>query len=183
MPAPRRCLACERMPLKIDGIRAVGYLEGPLRTAIHRFKYSNVRGLAELLGRLAVESLLRYDLPVDTIVPVPLHQSRLAERGYNQASLLATEIGSALGLPVVDDVLIRVKSTTPQVGLTARRRRENVRGAFSCASTSLRAHSILLVDDVCTTGATLEACSTALREAASGPVWGFVLAREKWRES
>jgi ComF family protein len=171
------------MPSKIDGIRAVGYLEGPLRTAIHRFKYSNVRGLAELLGRLAVESLLRYDLPVDTIVPVPLHQHRLAQRGYNQASLLAAEIGSALDLPVVDDVLIRVKSTIPQVGLTARRRRENVRDAFSCISTSLRAHSILLVDDVCTTGATLEACGTALRETGSGPVWGFVLAREKWRES
>lgn len=182
MPAPRRCLSCERMPLRIDGIRAVGYLEGPLRTAIHRFKYSNVRGLAELLGRLAVESLLRYDLPVDTIVPVPLHRRRLAERGYNQASLLAAEIGSALGLPVVDDVLVRVRSTIPQVGLTARRRRENVRGAFRCTSTTLGGHNILLVDDVCTTGATLEACSSALQDVAAGPVWGLVLAREKWQE-
>jgi ComF family protein len=183
MPVPRLCLSCERMPLKIDGIRAVGYLEGPLRTAIHRFKYSNLRGLAETLGRLAVESLLRYDLSVDTIVPVPLHRRRLAERGYNQAGLLAAEIGNAAGLTLVDDVLVRVKSTIPQVGLTARRRRENVRGAFGCTSTALRGHSILLVDDVCTTGATLEACSIALQDAAAGPVWGLVLAREKWQES
>jgi ComF family protein len=183
MPAPRRCLSCQRMPLRISGIRAVGYLDGPLRTAIHRFKYSNVRGLAAILGRLAVASLLRYDLPVDTIVPVPLHVRRLRERGYNQASLLAAEIGSATGLPVVDDVLVRVRSTIPQVGLTARSRRENVRGAFGCTSARLKGHHVLLVDDVCTTGATLEACSTALQEAASGPVWGLVLARERFQES
>jgi ComF family protein len=183
MPAPRRCLSCGRMPLRIDGIRAVGYLEGPLRTAIHRFKYSNVRGLAEPLGQMAVESLLRYDLPVDTIVPVPLHRRRLAERGYNQASLLAAEIGSIAGLPLVENALVRVKSTVPQVGLTARRRRENVRGAFQCTSPTLRARHVLLVDDVCTTGATLEACSFALQDAEAESVWALVLAREKWQES
>jgi ComF family protein len=182
-PSPRRCLSCQRMPLRIDGIRAVGYLEGPLRTAIHRFKYSGVRGLAVPLGRLALESLLRYDLPVDTVVPVPLHGNRVRERGYNQASLLARQIGEAGGLSVVDDVLVRVRSTIPQVGLSAQRRRENVRDAFLCTSDLLQERSVLLVDDVCTTGATLEACSVALREAGVGVVWGFVLARERWEKS
>jgi ComF family protein len=181
--SPRRCLSCQRMPLRIDGIRAVGYLEGPLRTAIHRFKYSGVRGLAAPLGRLAVESLLRYDLPVDTVVPVPLHPHRLRERGYNQASLLAKQIGDTGGLSVVDDVLVRVRSTLPQVGLSAQRRRENVRDAFRCTSTLLCERSVLLVDDVCTTGATLEACSVALQAAGVDVVWGLVLAREKWQKS
>jgi ComF family protein len=181
--ASRRCLSCRRIPLKIDGIRAVGYLEGPLRTAIHRFKYSNVRGLAVPLGRLAVEALLRYDLPVDTIVPVPLHPRRLLERGYNQASLLAAEIAKSQNLAVVDDVLVRARSTMPQVGLSARRRRENVRDAFRCTSNTLQGHNVLIVDDVCTTGATLEACSLALREVGVGSVWGLVLARERWHET
>jgi ComF family protein len=179
----RRCPSCHGIPLKIDGIRAVGYLEGPLRTAIHRFKYSNVRGLAVPLGRLAAEALLRYDLSVDTIVPVPLHPQRLRERGYNQASLLAAEIGKPGNLAVVDDVLVRVKSTMPQVGLSAKRRRENVREAFCCTSTVLQGHSVLIVDDVCTTGATLEACCLALREVGVGLVWGLVLARERWHET
>lgn len=171
------------MPPEIHGIRAVGYLEGPLRTAIHRFKYSNVRGLAVPLGRLAVESLLRYDLPVDAIVPVPLHPRRLRERGYNQANLLATEIGKSRNLAVVDDVLVRVRSTMPQVGLSAKRRRENVKDAFRCTSATLQGHNVLLVDDVCTTGATLEACSLALRQVGVGLVWGLVLARERWHET
>jgi ComF family protein len=181
--APRRCLSCRGRPLKIGGIRAVGYLEGPLRTAIHRFKYSNVRGLAVPLGRLAVEALLRYDLPVDTIVPVPLHPRRLRERGYNQASLLAAEIAKSRDLAVADDLLVRVRSTVPQVGLNAKQRRENVRDAFRCTSTALPGRNVLVVDDVCTTGATLEACSLALREVGVGLVWGLVLARERWHET
>jgi ComF family protein len=120
---------------------------------------------------------------VDTVVPVPLHRNRLRERGYNQASLLARQIGDAGGLSVVDDVLVRARSTIPQVGLSAQRRRENVRDAFLCTSDLLQERSVLLVDDVCTTGATLEACSVALREAGVGVVWGFVLARERWEKS
>jgi len=84
---------------------------------------------------------------------------------------------------VVTDVLLRVRSTIPQVGLRADQRRENVKGAFRCADTSLKGQDVLLVDDVCTTGATLEACSVALQEAGAGHVWGLVLARERWAES
>jgi ComF family protein len=180
--SPRRCPSCLRRPLRIDGIRAVGYLEGVLQTAIHRFKYSNLRPLAAPLGRLASDYLSHDHLPIDTVVPVPLHSRRFRERGYNQAALLAGEIGRAAGVTVVDDVLQRVKSTIPQVGLGPVQRRKNVWGAFQCTDTSLRGRNVLLVDDVCTTGATMESCSIALRDAGVGVVWGLALARERWRE-
>jgi ComF family protein len=171
------------MPPRIDGIRAVGFLEGTLRTAIHRFKYSNVRPLAVPLGRLASQYLEENPLPVKIIVPVPLHSHRLRDRGYNQSELVAKQLGSATGMRVVTNVLLRVRSTIPQVGLRADQRRENVKGAFCCADTSLKGQDVLLVDDVCTTGATLEACSVALQEAGAGHVWGLALARERWAES
>jgi ComF family protein len=177
---PQRCPSCLRRPLRIDGIRAVGYLEGALQTAIHRFKYSNLRPLAVPLGKLASDCLTRNHLPIDTVVPVPLHSRRLRERGYNQAALLAEEIGRAVEVTVVDDVLRRVKSTIPQVGLSGVQRRENVRGAFQCTDSSLRRRNVLLVDDVCTTGATMESCSIALRDAGVSVVWGLPLARERW---
>ena len=176
----RRCPSCQSLPLRIDGIRAVGYLEGALQTAIHRFKYSNIRPVATPLGELVSEYLEHNPLPVETIVPVPLHAARLRERGYNQAALLAEKIGSQVGLPVVDGTLLRVKSTIPQVGLNAQQRRNNVKGAFRCTDEGLRGHSVLLVDDVCTTGATLEACSVALQDAEVKHVWGLVLARERY---
>ena len=160
----------------------MGYLEGTLQTAIHRFKYSNVRALATPLGKLAIEYLSSNPLPMDVVVPVPLHRRRLRERGYNQAALLAKEIGASVDLPVIDDVLLRIKSTMPQVGLGAAQRRDNVKGAFRCTNTSLAGLSVLLADDVCTTGATLEACSAALRDTGVKLVWGLVLARERWHD-
>jgi ComF family protein len=181
--SPGRCRFCQSKPPHIDGIRAVGYLDGSLRTAIHRFKYSNTRPLALPLGRLASDYLEHNHLPVKTIVPVPLHSHRLRDRGYNQSELLAEQIGHAVGMRVVADVLLRVRSTIPQVGLKADERRENVKGAFRCAGTALKGQDVLLVDDVCTTGATLEACSVALRESGVRNVWGLVLARERWPEN
>ncbi len=178
---PRLCPSCRKAPPQIDGIRAVGYLEGPLRTAIHRFKYHSIRLLAGPLGQLMSRYLLDNRLPVDVFVPVPLHPHRLRERGYNQAALLAQEMGKAMDLPFLEDALLRVRSSVPQVGLSAQERRDNVKGAFHCADGNLVGQRILLVDDVCTTGATLEACTLALKEAGVSAVWGLVLARERSR--
>lgn len=177
---PRLCRSCRRDPPHIDGIRAVGYLEGTLRTAVHRFKYSNIRPLTVQLGRLLNRYLRDNQLPADVVVPVPLHPDRLKERGYNQAALLAKEMVKGLDLPVAEEALVRSRITVPQVGLTARQRRENVEGAFCCTDTSLEGRRVLLIDDVCTTGATLEACSIALRPVGVASVWGLVLARERW---
>lgn len=177
-PTGRRelCGLCRRNPPTLDGIRSVAYYEGVLRKAIHRFKYRNARGLAEPLGELLASYVVERSLPADVVVPVPLHPARLADRGYNQAALLARELGQRLDLPVVDDSLLRVRPTRQQVDLNAEERRINVAGAFACRDDRLAGRRVLLIDDVYTTGATLDACGVAL--AAAGPVstWGLTLA-------
>jgi ComF family protein len=115
---------------------------------------------------------------VDVIVPVPLHPSRLRERGYNQSTLLACELSHCTGLRVVEGVLLRITPTRPQVGLDAAERAENVRDAFCCRDQSLRDLQVLLVDDVLTTGATMRACGQALLQGNAGAVWGLTLAHD-----
>ncbi|MFQ6057611.1 MAG: ComF family protein [Anaerolineae bacterium] len=173
----RLCALCRRNPIPLDGIRAVAYLEGVLREAIHRFKYENLQELALPLGQMLAQYLARHPLPAEVIVPVPLHSSRLAERGYNQSALLARRLAQKSDLPVVENSLQRVKKTVPQIHLNAQERRENVRHAFLCVDERLRGKQVLLIDDVCTTGATLEACTIALRRRGASSVWGLVLAR------
>ena len=117
-------------------------------------------------------------LPAELIVPVPLHLDRLRERGYNQAALLARGLSERSGLPIEEESLVRIKETAPQVALKADERRKNVRGAFRGQDENLRDRQVLLIDDVCTTGATLEACAEALHEKGARSVWALVLARE-----
>lgn len=172
------CLSCQIEPLTLDGIRGVGYLRDPLKRAIYQFKYHKKRKLALPLADLMHEYLLKNPLPAELIVPVPLHLDRLRERGYNQAALLAQKLSERSGLPLEEGSLIRIKGTAPQVALRADERHTNVRGAFRTQGERLKDRQILLIDDVCTTGATLEACAEALREKGVGSVWALVLARE-----
>jgi competence protein ComFC len=148
-----------------------------MREAIHRLKYSNSRDLAVPLGEMMILYWQDVRPPADVIVPVPLHTRRLRERGYNQAALLAMELGKGVGLPVLENALIRVRDTSPQVDLSAKERKENVRGAFHCPDDRLAGRSVLLVDDVYTTGATLESCSLALKQQGVRTVWALTLAR------
>ena len=112
-------------------------------------------------------------------MPVPLHKKRLRERGYNQSSLLARELGKLSSLPVVEDCLVRQKHTIPQARTsTIDERKSNIAGAFICRDQRLRDKQVLLVDDVATSGATIDACAAALRAAGATSVWGLVLARE-----
>ena len=122
--------------------------------------------------------LLENPLPAELLVSVPLHMDRLRERGYNQAALLTRELSERSGLPVEEGSLVRIRETTPQVALKAAERRKNVRGAFRGQGEKLRDRQVLLIDDACTTGATLEACAEALREKGTRSVWALVLARE-----
>jgi ComF family protein len=115
----------------------------------------------------------------EVMVPVPLHQKRLRERGYNQSSLLAKELGKLINLPVVDDCLIRQRQAPPQArAATVEERRSNVVDAFSCRDRRLQDKQVLLIDDVSTSGATLDACATVLKANGATSVWGLVLARE-----
>lgn len=119
----------------------------------------------------------RASLPAEIVVPVPLHPSRLRGRGYNQAALLAWALSRRIGLPMDEESLCRVRATLPQMRLPAADRRRNVEDAFRCTTDRLSGRQVLLVDDVCTTGATLEACADALRKGGARSVWAFTLAR------
>ncbi len=161
-----------------------GLYEDPLRLAIHALKYEGKRQLAAPLGRLLAATYQqrmqgRARLRFDAVLPVPLHPKRQAERGYNQSALLARGLAQGVGLPLREDVLIRARHTPQQVGLDNAGRRANVAGAFVCPPrhSPLTGQTLLLVDDVCTTGATLAACAETLRAAGAREVWGLTLAR------
>jgi ComF family protein len=172
------CHSCINHPLTIDGIRSVFLFQGTIRQAILQLKYRHLKALAAPLSQLLAEYLGSHPLKGETIIPVPLYPKRLRERGYNQAYLLAKELGELVGLPVVEDTLIRVKDSLPQARTrSAIERRRNVQGAFACHQ-PLEGRQILLIDDVCTTGATLDACASALKAAGASSVWGLTVARE-----
>ena len=116
-------------------------------------------------------------LAADCVLAVPLHERRLSQRGFNQADLLARELRMKLSLDSARGALVRTRATPPQVGHDRMWRLENVRGAFAWRGPDLGGRSVMLVDDVATTGATLEACAAALRASGSGPVIGVSVAR------
>jgi ComF family protein len=172
------CSTCQQAPASqmLRGLRLVGPHEEPLRGAIHALKYEGNRALATPLGALLAERWQTSGVFVDGILPVPLHLERQRERGYNQAELLAEVVGHSSGRPVQRELIWRTRATAPQVGLKREARHENVRGAFA-ASEAAAGGRWLLVDDVCTTGATLEACAGALGAAGAAEIWALTLAR------
>ncbi len=178
------CPTCRATPSHLDRIAASAIFASPLREAIHELKYNNGRALARPLGAHMVAYWQKHAFSADVIVPVPLHRARLAERGYNQAALLARVLGQATHIPLDEKAVVRHKATQQQALLNAVERRENVRDAFSCDDT-VTGKRIVLVDDVATTAATLEACAAALLAGGASAVWAFTLARARWdaRES
>ena len=173
------CARCQTFPLQIEGIRSVVYFEGVLRQAMHWLKYRGRTVLADPLGDLMATYWMQQAIPIDVVVPVPLHAARLRERGYNQAALLAREMARRAGLVVDEQVLIRHRATDSQVKLDASQRKENVHAAFRCSSNGLAGKRVLLIDDVCTTGATLEACAMALYDGGARSVQALTLARAR----
>ncbi len=168
-----RCARCRRQPLALDTIRSGGNYEGALREIIHAFKYDGRRSLATRLAAImrgAGGDVLR---GADAMVPVPLHLGRRLHRGFNQAADLA----HALDTPVVH-ALWRSRATRPQTGLTAAARRRNVRRAFTLSPLLTRrsrarhvaGRILVLIDDVRTTGATLDACARVLKQAGAAEV-------------
>ncbi|HEX8727087.1 MAG TPA: ComF family protein [Ktedonobacterales bacterium] len=151
------------------------------RSAIRTLKFRRQRRLAQPLGLLLLEAIQRADAHADLIIPMPLHVDRRRERGYNQAALLARPVARALGLPLRDDALARVRATRPQTHLHRDARRANVAGAFALsgpmAARALAGQRILLIDDVTTTGATLEAAAEALLAAQPAAFYAAAVAR------
>jgi ComF family protein len=169
-----RCARCRRVRRHISRSRAIGAYDGALRAIVHALKYDGRRSLAGTLAVLMRERGASVLDGADAVVPVPLHPSRRRERGFNQAADLARR----LPLPVVP-ALRRIRATAAQAGLPAGRRHRNVRGAFAVTrrAAALCGKTVVLVDDVSTTGATLEACAWALRESGVADVRALTAAR------
>jgi ComF family protein len=135
-----------------------------MREIIYRLKYQNLRALAIPLASMLQEYLNSSPLDVDILMPVPLHRKRLRERGYNQASLLARELSRLIKIPVADDILIRRRHTSPQARTaTVQERQLNIADAFACLDSRLQGKKVLLLDDVATSGVTLDACAGVLK--------------------
>jgi ComF family protein len=171
------CGACRRQAPDFDQALSAGIFEGPLREAIHQFKYRPCRSLGKPLARW-MAGTIRVIQPIDLIVPIPLHSSRLRKRGFNQALLLAAELGKCTQLPLSFDNLVRIRPTRPQVELSGTERIKNVAGAFALNRPgAVLGRSILLIDDVFTTGATMNECARVLKKAGAAQVTAFTAAR------
>ena len=157
------CRLCAATPPHFDGVTAPYVHRGPVRDLVHNLKYNNVRTSAPELGRL--------------MAAVPLHSRRERNRGYNQSVLLARAVGEATGIPLDDRLLTRTRDTAPQVTMKSpEERRRNIEDAFECSG-DVKGASVLLIDDVVTTGGTMSACAKPLKTAGANSVWGLSLAR------
>jgi ComF family protein len=171
------CSSCELKRPEYNALRSWSLYEDPVREALLRLKYRNDIGLGDTLASCMVSSLANFDWPIDVVAPVPLGRGRLRARGYNQAGLIARPLALALGLAYDPGVLKRVRETRTQVGLTPLQRSENVRGAFAGVPARAHGRSVLVVDDIATTGSTLSACAGALLSAGAKVVYGLTAAR------
>ena len=186
-PLCRRCGAeleagqtvcgCKGRLRALSRLRSAVAYEGPAEAAVHRFKYQGWRSLAEPLAHLLAERVVIEGLAASLVVAVPLHEQRRRQRGFNQSELLARELKQKLSLREPDGRLVRTRATVPQVGSDRLHRWQNVQGAFEWRGGPLGGRPLMLVDDVATTGATLEACAAALKAAGAGPVTGVTVAR------
>ena len=173
------CKNCKKGSL--SGLIVATYYEEPISQLIHGFKYRFIRELAPVLADLTLPNLEKLKTQYNDfiIVPVPLHRSRYAWRGFNQSE----EIGKVLAKKLFVDLkkpLVRIKSTTPQVELKREKRLKNPHGAFRATNSGeVKNKTVLLVDDIATTLATLEECAGVLKAAGAKRVWGLVVARGK----
>ncbi len=167
------CLTCALHIRHLDSLTAAYAYEGPVRHLVHALKYRGLTAAADWMAlRMAASELPRAEL----IVPVPLHPRRQHQRGYNQSELLAAALAREGDIPTAG-LLRRIRFEEPQTRLSASSRWENVRGAFEPAGELGDAKSVLVVDDVCTTGATMEECAKVLKHMGAATVHGAVFAR------
>jgi competence protein ComFC len=176
------CGRCNNHSPSYTALRSIYLFEGPVRPALHRLKYKNDLALGETFSHPLIEMIEKMNWLPDLVVPVPLGFVRQAERGYNQASLLAYPLALATSIPFRSKALRKIRETSSQVGLSFQERRANVKDAFCADRKMVDGKKVLLIDDVCTSGATLEACSIALRKEGAVDIYALTLARARLQE-
>ena len=175
--ADTRCEVCRHAEPAFTAVRSVYDFSGPARALVHALKFGGVSALAPEMAVQMSELLRGWRPDVSAIVPVPMAGVRKRKRGYNQSELLAREIGRLTGVPVITSAVVRLAGPAQVEQPDADARRRNARGAFRAGRAKL-AGDVLIVDDVTTTGATLDACSRALQSAGADRVFGLTFARE-----
>ena len=172
------CADCQKRPFLLQQIRAATLFTDPIPTFIHKLKYTGSFALSHPLADLMIVAWEKWRVPVDLVIPIPLHRERKQDRGYNQSELLAEPFSRQYHIDFQPNALHRTRHTAPQVNLNAQQRHSNVMNAFETVTpTSVKGRQILLIDDVCTTGATLNAAAQALLAAGATAVSAYCLAR------
>jgi len=171
------CLRCRTHPPHFHSLRSLGYFTGPLRDAIHSLKYQRNLGLGDFFSIPLAKVVQRERWQIDLITAVPLNKKRRKERGYNQAEVLAKPVARKMGIFYSSNLIQRIKHTNSQVGLSLLERQNNVADAFLAVPALVQSKNILIIDDVATTGSTMDACAKALMDAGTKNVFALTLAK------
>lgn len=158
-------------------MRSWAVFDSPVQNALHTIKYRRNIGLADAIAVDMAEFAQQLNWNVDMLIPIPLGKARMKERGYNQVALVAKPLAYELGIAYAPHGVRKVRETRTQVGLTAAERRENVRAAYQADPSEVKRKSVLLMDDVATTGSTISACADALLSAGASEVCALTIAR------
>jgi competence protein ComFC len=156
--------------------------DGPIREALHRLKYNNDIGLGEVLAPYLVQTFEKQSWSVDIVTAVPLSKKRLRSRGYNQAEKLARPFAALINKPFHAQAIQRTVDTRSQIDLSAEERRQNVSGAFYANSMYIAEKSVIIIDDVSTTGSTISECAKALKASGARSIYALTLARAPLRK-
>lgn len=172
------CIDCQKTKHTYDKGISVFIYDGNIRNSILRFKYNNHKEYAKVYGKIMYDYfLMRNPFHADVILPVPMYYKKQKKRGYNQAELLAEEFSKRIGIEIYKDVLIRTKNTAAQSTLDFERRKENLKEAFKVEKNFLiKGKDIIIIDDIYTSGNTIEQCSSELIKAGAGKIYFFTLA-------
>ncbi len=176
-PVEEYCNDCKKVRHVFTQSKAVYIYDGGIKNAMYRLKYGNHKDFARVFARDMAKmhgKYLKYR-EIDLIVPVPMNAAKRRTRGYDQAALLARELASETGLCFSDKVLVRARKTRPQKELNDVERRKNLKNAFKMGRSSVKSRKVLLVDDIYTTGSTMDACAEVLMKAGARAVYGMTV--------